>query len=855
MSLSQFPFNVVTSSCAAVCPSESSLQFLVLQSHSSSGSKNLKSRINCSNRSTHVETEEPQQIKVTSSTTAKKKRKLKSSFYEQIRDKWSLNIPSQREKLPWQENQEFQQVQVGTQLYSEVLNTTADESVSFSLGNRLIAAPWIQKDKPRKSHFKSDNETTSSNGEAIAEVHVNGASGSGENLTTFEGEANYTVKFKEENQRDRVTDPVLKINQNLASVKGSQTNKILDMCDFVDSNDERDSIRLPWERKNVEQDKWKRNNAILAEKLVPGPELQRLRNIALRMKERIKVGAGGITQIIVDSMNDKWKVDEVVKLKFEGPLAMNMKRTHELLESKTGGLVIWRSGTSLVLHRGMGYKLPCVQTYTKKQNNSMNASQLTSDVSQNIGVKDYLKGLSEEDVDKSNLNNLLDELGPRFNDWAGCDPLPVDADLLPNVVPGYKPPFRLLPHKTRHCLTDREMTSFRRLARTMPPHFALGRNRELQGLAMAMVKLWETNAIAKIAIKRGVENTRNERMAEEIRKLTGGTLLSRNKDYIVFYRGNDFMPPGITEALTEREKLTELRQNEEEQARLKASASIGSDAKTLKVPLVAGTLAETMAATSRWGKQPSSKEMEKIINESISARQASLVRYLEKKLAVAKAKVIKAEKALGKVQEFLRPNELPTDLETISDEERFLFRKMGLSMKPFLLLGRRGMFDGTVENMHLHWKYRELVKIIVSGKSFSQVKHIAISLEAESGGVLVSLDKTTKGYAIIVYRGKNYQRPHPLKPKNLLTKRQALARSIELQRREALMHHISDLQERIRRLKSELEETESRKDLDNETMCRKFSDAYSSDNEMEEDEGEEAYLQVYDSGYEDNDIQ
>lgn len=94
------------------------------------------------------------------------------------------------------------------------------------------------------------------------------------------------------------------------------------------------------------------------------------------------------------------------------------------------------------------------------------------------------------------------------------------------------------------------------------------------------------------------------------------------------------------------------------------------------------------------------------------------------------------------------------------------------------------MFDGTVENMHLHWKYRELVKIIVRGKSFSQVKHIAISLEAESGGVLVSLDKTTKGYAIIVYRGKNYQRPHALKPKNLLTRRQALARSIELQRRE-----------------------------------------------------------------------
>lgn len=98
--------------------------------------------------------------------------------------------------------------------------------------------------------------------------------------------------------------------------------------------------------------------------------------------------------------------------------------------------------------------------------------------------------------------------------------------------------------------------------------------------------------------------------------------------------------------------------------------------------------------------------------------------------------------------------------------------------------GRRGVFDGTVENMHLHWKYKELVKILVKGKSFPQVKHVAINLEAESGGVLISLDKTSKGYAIIVYRGKNYQRPETMRPKNLLTKRQALARSIELQRRE-----------------------------------------------------------------------
>lgn len=94
------------------------------------------------------------------------------------------------------------------------------------------------------------------------------------------------------------------------------------------------------------------------------------------------------------------------------------------------------------------------------------------------------------------------------------------------------------------------------------------------------------------------------------------------------------------------------------------------------------------------------------------------------------------------------------------------------------------MFDGTVENMHLHWKYRELVKVIINARNFSQVKNVALALEAESGGVLVSVDKVSKGFAIIVYRGKDYQRPRTLRPKNLLTKRKALARSIELQRHE-----------------------------------------------------------------------
>ena len=98
--------------------------------------------------------------------------------------------------------------------------------------------------------------------------------------------------------------------------------------------------------------------------------------------------------------------------------------------------------------------------------------------------------------------------------------------------------------------------------------------------------------------------------------------------------------------------------------------------------------------------------------------------------------------------------------------------------------GRRGVFDGTVENMHLHWKYRELVKIISKNKSIEAVNHEARTLEAESGGILVAVERVNKGYAIIVYRGKNYARPASLRPQTLLNKREALKRSLEAQRRK-----------------------------------------------------------------------
>lgn len=44
-----------------------------------------------------------------------------------------------------------------------------------------------------------------------------------------------------------------------------------------------------------------------------------------------------------------------------------------------------------------------------------------------------------------------------------------------------------------------------------------GRNRHHQGLAASIIKLWEKSLVAKIAVKRGVQNTNNELMSEELK--------------------------------------------------------------------------------------------------------------------------------------------------------------------------------------------------------------------------------------------------------------------------------------------------------------------------------------------------
>lgn len=52
------------------------------------------------------------------------------------------------------------------------------------------------------------------------------------------------------------------------------------------------------------------------------------------------------------------------------------------------------------------------------------------------------------------------------------------------------------------------------------------------------------------------------------------------------------------------------------------------------------------------------------------------------------SKKSKVENELGDIEKAWEPAEMPADRETITEEERFMLCKLGLRMKPFLLLGK-----------------------------------------------------------------------------------------------------------------------------------------------------------------------
>lgn len=595
---------------------------------------------------------------------------------------------------------------------------------------------------------------------------------------------------------------------------------------------ERARRRLPWvseEREMVFRRTKKEKVPTAAELSLDKELLWRLRGEARKIRNWVKVNKAGVIEAVVDEVHSVWAKNELVMLRIGLPLCRNMDRAREIVEFKTGGLVVWSKKDMLVAYRGCDYEKTRIRNNasTKKKPTNLasnhqelkpNASSVGGEDEEDFQMMPYgiLGEAGQFPIDRSLYeregDRLLEGLGPRFVDWWYPKPLPVDGDLLPEIVPGFKTPFRLPPPKVRPKLTDDELTYLRKFALYLPTHFVLGRNRGLQGLAASILKLWERCIIAKIAIKWGVPNTNNGLMASELKHLTGGVLLLRNKFFIILYRGKDFLPGDVASLVVEREM--ELRQWQlfEEDMRNKSTRVLSLGEEASVSTSVTGTLSEFHGIRKICGQSEVSDSEADVQFLAEKDRLQKLLRRKEFKLAILKRKIGRTAKELSKLNSVWKPSEEEPDQELMTVEERECLKKIGLKMTHVLVLGRRGVFDGVIEGMHQHWKHREVVKVISKQRSYSQVILTATILERESGGKLVSVDKQKEGYSIIIYRGKNYRRPIRL-GNNLLDKRKALQRSLDMQRLGSLRFFAYQREQEISELKLRLEDLERRRGL------------------------------------------
>ncbi|XP_010420298.1 PREDICTED: chloroplastic group IIA intron splicing facilitator CRS1, chloroplastic-like [Camelina sativa] len=538
--------------------------------------------------------------------------------------------------------------------------------------------------------------------------------------------------------------------------------------------------RMPWEREEerfVLRRTKKERVQTTAELILDEGLLSRLRGEASKMRKWVNVRKAGVTETVVNEIRLIWRLNELAMVRFDVPLCRNMERAQEIIEMKTGGLVVLSKKEFLVVYRG----------------GPSSSSEKTDS-----GRDEISSSLYEREADR-----LLDGLGPRYMDWWMRRPFPVDADLLPEVVNGYTTPSRRCPPNTRAKLSDEELTYLRNIAQALPFHFVLGRNHGLQGLASAIVKLWERSIIAKIAIKWGALNTNNEEMADKLKHLTGGVLILRNRYLIILFRGKDFLTGEVADLVDDRERLLRSYQHFEETKRESEIeiVEVVTNGKQLEETSKTGTLLEFQELQRKFGEM----ETRNLETEAEKARLEKELKSQEHKLSILKSKIEKATMELFRLNSLWKPSEREDDIELFTNEERECLRRVGLKMNSSLVLGRRGIFHGVMEGLHQHWKHREVAKVITMQKIFSRVVYTAKALEAESNGLLISVEKLKEGHAILIYRGKNYKRPSSkLMAQNLLTKRKALQRSVAMQRLGSLKFFAYQRERAIEALKVSL---------------------------------------------------
>ncbi|ESR61217.1 hypothetical protein CICLE_v10015926mg [Citrus x clementina] len=141
-------------------------------------------------------------------------------------------------------------------------------------------------------------------------------------------------------------------------------------------------------------------------------------------------------------------------------------------------------------------------------------------------------------------------------------------------------------------------------------------------------------------------------------------------------------------------------------------------------------------------------------------------------------------------------SEMTHDPEILTPEEHFYFLKMGRKCKNYVPVGRRGIYQGVILNMHLHWKKHQTLKVIVKTFSAEEVKEIAAELARLTGGIVLEIHEEN---TIIMYRGKNYAQPPTeiMSPRITLSRKKALDKSKYRDGLRAVRKYIPKLEQEL----------------------------------------------------------
>ncbi|KAJ0230024.1 putative CRM domain-containing protein [Hirschfeldia incana] len=181
----------------------------------------------------------------------------------------------------------------------------------------------------------------------------------------------------------------------------------------------------------------------------------------------------------------------------------------------------------------------------------------------------------------------------------------------------------------------------------------------------------------------------------------------------------------------------------------------------------------------------------------------------EEKILNKLRKARKKEERLVETMKKLEPSESSEtthDPEILTPEEHFYYLKMGLKCKNYVPVGRRGIYQGVILNMHLHWKKHQTLQVVIKTFTPEEVNEIAVELARLTGGIVLDVHE---GNTIIMYRGKNYVQPPTeiMSPRVTLPRKKALDKSKCRDALRAVRKYIPRLEQELELLQAQCEAT------------------------------------------------